>query len=246
MKKHILVYKNLLITIYLSCIFPNIGLAESESKNTNFYLQVSSYSYDEPHVMKKESSLPVLGIGADYTSNHTYPFSAIISADFGQTNYTGTGETRNDPFYVLRGEISKKLFTTSFDIYAGFGTRYLYDNWGIGKTSTNHHTYDRSSTYNYAFTTFTHNFQNKKTLKIKVKKLIEGQQKIFISHVPGYQNTKMDQRHGFGIETEWTLTDELKLFTEYWSVGRSSTDTNGYGIAEPQNTTFQIGIRYAL
>ena len=246
MKQKKNVYQNVLILTHLLCIFPSIGIAESTLRNANFFLQLSSYSYNEPLVMEKESGLSVLGIGVDYTSNHKYPFSAIIAVDFGKTNYLGTGDTRNDPFYIFRGELSKKLYATPLDIYAGLGIRYLYDDWGTGRTSTNHHTYDRSSTYNYAFASFAHNFPSGKALKIKFKKLISGQQEVFISHLPGYQNAKMQQRHGFSIETEWALTDELKLITEYWSVRRSQTDSSGYGIVEPKNSTFQMGIRLSL
>lgn len=236
--------KNFIPYLALLAFAPTVGTAQVSEGHLTTYFQASYYSYEEPNVMNKKSSVPLIGLGVGYTIAHNYPISVHASINLGQTAYEGTGTTDNDPLYIINGEIAKQIIRSRLDVKFGYGLRYLYDDWGIKKTTTNYNTYDRSSLYSYIFASFTRKLKANQFITFKLKTLINGKQKIFIDHVNAYQKTSMTQKRGFGIDAELALNEKFSLFGESWQIKKSEPDTKGYGFIEPENKTIQLGLRY--
>ena len=232
-----------LALLALLAFAPTVGIAQVSESRLSTYFDASYYAYEEPNVMTKKSSIPLIGLGVDYTSEHNYPISVNASINLGQTAYAGTGTTNKDPLYILKGEISKQIAISPLSVKFGYGLRYLYDDWGIKKTTTNHDTYDRSSLYSYIFASFTRKLKANQFITFKLKTLMNGKQKIFIDHVNAYQKTSMTQKRGFGIDVEWAMSEQLSLFAESWKIKKSEPDAKDYGLIEPENTTIQLGFR---
>lgn len=236
--------KRLTTYFALLALAPTVGIAQVSESRISTYFQVGYYAYEEPNVMKKKSDIPLIGLSVDYTSAYNYPISINASINLGQTAYDGTGTTDNDPLYILNGEIAKQIVISPISIKFGYGLRYLYDDWGNKKTTTNHDTYDRSSLYSYLFASFTRRLKANQFVTFKLKTLMNGKQQIFIDHVNAYQKTSMKQKKGFGIDAEWALNEQLSLFGESWQIEKSEPDAKGYGLIEPANTTIELGFRY--
>ena len=236
--------KNFIPYLALLAFAPTVGIAQVSESRLSTYFDASYYAYEEPNVMTKKSSIPLIGLGVGYTSAHNYPISVNASINLGQTAYEGTGTTNNDPLYILKGEISKQIAISPLSVKFGYGLRYLYDDWGIKKTTTNYDTYDRSSLYSYIFASFTRKLKANQFVTFKLKTLMNGKQKIFIDHVNAYQKTSMTQKRGFGIDVEWAMSEQLSLFAESWKIKESEPDAKDYGLIEPENTTIQLGFRH--
>jgi hypothetical protein len=236
--------ENFILYLALLVFAPTVGIAQVSENRFITYVDASYYAYEEPNVMSKKSSIPLIGLGVGYTSPHNYPISLNASINLGQTAYEGTGTTDNDPLYILNGEIAKQIAISPISIKFGYGLRYLYDDWGIKKTTTNYDTYDRSSLYSYMFASFAYKLNSNQFVTFKIKTLMNGKQQIFIDHVDAYRKTSMAQKRGFGIDVEWAMNEQLSLFARSWRIKESEPDVQDYGLIEPENTTIQLGLRH--
>ena len=134
--------KNLLNYITLSCIFiAGEAFAEDTKSAVNtqkYYTEIYTYAYDEPGVMDKISSVPFIGVGVqDFGQAGRSGVIYEARAAYGKTDYSSvsTGTTEGTPTYVFSGEVSWLKSYNKYNVFAGLGYRYLFDDWG-GQTSS--------------------------------------------------------------------------------------------------------------
>lgn len=268
------------ISIVLGLVISKLAFAQTPSTDlktksgNELGLTLSSYSYSEPSL---SVSMKATNWGVDYTGTYAIgnDFFVLGNANYnnGQVNYSGTGTQSGIPqyYYDIKGVVGYDFAFEGFNLspYAGFGYRFLSQQWGGSTTSTGNIGYDRQSTYNYIPIGIIHRFAvaNKAKLEttLEYDYLISGNQYSGISslngatvsgntysNVPNQNNT---QNTGYGLnltvmykEDSWGVGPYFK----YWNIQQSNINyatikVNGsnatYGWYEPSNNTKEYGIK---
>ncbi|WP_024871384.1 hypothetical protein [Tolumonas lignilytica] len=254
------------VTLFAILSLPS-AFAADQSLSTNsgqeLGLSVSSYKYEEPNVDVKNDGIK---IGADYTTALSFQNEWFLKLNgriaYGTVDYTGSGTAKNNPdyYYELRPLIGNDrwLGNSVLAPYAGFGFRYLYND-SRGMTSTGYWGYQRESRYYYVPVGVTHRFSldSRSILESMVEfdYLIRGQQKSRLSDVsPSYPDADNRQNSGYGIKfSSMYRAHGLAIgpYIDYWNINDSevSTAVSGntiYSGFEPQNTTFEFGIKASM
>ena len=244
--------KNLLNSILLSCFFI-IGRAFAEdnkaaAKTQKYYVQIYGYSYDEPGVMNKNSSVPFIGVGAqDFGQAGRSGLIYEAWASYGETDYSSvtTGTTKGTPTYVYSGEASWLQSYKNYNIFAGLGYRYLFDDWGGQTSSTGNWGYDRKSEYVYMPFGMINYFENSGHFKVQYNYFISGTQTSYMS-VGGGSNYDWSatQKSGYGYSLEYAPTKNYSFFSRYWNIDGSNLHNYlGTDYWEPPNDTLELGMK---
>lgn len=139
------------------------------------------------------------------------------------------------------------------NIYLGLGYRVLFDDFGPGQTSSGERTYDRLSQYFYMPVGTTIYANDGSRAKLQFNYLIGGAQTSYLTQVPGYLNDpKNTQETGYGLDLAYTpRSSNWEAYLRYWNIKQSDfiscRTTSGTSLCyEPDNNTFEIGVRYAF
>ncbi len=251
--------KKILIWGWSAWVFPGTVAVASDLQSSGFFYDVHYYHYSEPGVMTEISRLPAISIGFRNESALRQPdeysvFAGVLEASIGPIRYRGTGE-RNSAFYRFLGEIYYPVYKDSYLMYAGLGYRMLFDDLGPGVTTTGAGGYDRLSQYVYIPIGVFSRLDDGSGLKAQFNLLARGRQKSFFTQIAGYGNDPVnDQKTGYGLDFSYTTPDGgWEVYARYWGI-RDSSQTNVYrsdgtlsGVAvEPENTTTEVGVRFAF
>jgi len=228
-------------------------------QSSGFFYDVHYYRYSEPGFMNENSRLPAISIGFRDESALRQPdeqriFAGTLEASFGPIRYRGSGE-RNSAFYKFLAELYYPVYKDAYLVYAGLGYRMLFDNLGPGVTTTGAGGYDRLSQYVYIPIGVFSRQDDGSGLKAQFNLLARGRQKSFFTQIAGYGNDpENDQKTGYGLEFSYTTPDGgWEVYARHWGI-RNSSQTNVYrsdgtqsGTAiEPENTTTEVGVRFAF
>ena len=244
--------KSLLGYITLACVVIAGGAFAENSKVTGktlkYYAEIYSYSYDEPNVMNKKSSLPFIGVGVqDFGQAGRSGLIYEARASYGETDYSsnGTGTVDGTPTYVYSGEVSWLTSIKKYNIFAGLGYRYLYDDGGGVLTSTGHWGYDRKSEYVYAPIGVIKYLEKSAYFKAQYNHLLSGTQTSYMS-VGGGSNYDWSatQKDGYGYSLEYSPTGNYSFFGRYWRIDGSNLHNYlGQNYWEPPNDTLELGMK---
>jgi len=228
------------------------ALASSTNDQRERHLSLHYYDYQEPGLMSVKSVLPTLSIGyRDHSSIRSRGLAGLgpsfdFEGFFGHTRYRGSG-THTHNYYGVRGEVYVSLFG---GLYAGLGYRWLFDDFGPGRTSTNAASYDRLSEYLYLPIGVLLPVEPSRSIRLQVNYLIEGRQRSDLRQVPGFLTSATNrQRSGYGIDlTLSTGFKSLELYLRHWEIENSDlvaveTVQGQRLVFEPKNRTSEIGLR---
>ena len=219
----------------------------SEQSITNrgvFYLQISSYDYEEANVMSKTAIRPFLGLGYDLNIqflNNNFDFN--IEGQFGLTNYSGTGTTKWDQTLIILTQLQRDWRYDNILLSAGLGYRFLYDAWGGQSTSNGLPTYDRRSDYFFGSVGSTIELEADRSLALQYRHLFQGIQTSGLHSTTWDGNLTKRQPEGYGVKIEYKLDLTSLVYIDYWNIANSAFDGQGQGFFEPANRTIQIGFR---
>jgi len=222
------------------------GAPRLGAQDMNFYLEVSSYDYEEESLMSKSASVPFINFGLDKRVGGSLDgVSLSVTGGFGRTDYSGSGYTSNDLAYIVKADVKKTIYDGTFEVFAGAGIRYLKDNWGGKQTSSGQYTYDRTSDYRFVIIGADMAvLDSEAKLAVSYKHLLQGNQHLDLEGIGTYQDAKMRQNTGYGVDVELYLNKRFAVFLEYWNIAASDLDSANGLFIEPQNTTLQAGFRY--
>ena len=232
------------ITLFF-ILFCSTKNAVAEKGHLTFrpYIELANYSYQEPSVMEKTSDKPFLGLGLIIEAPILNDVVTLdVAYKTGATNYSSvrTGKTIADPTNISQIEVKYVKKFDQLEVYSGIGYRALFDSWGNKVTSTNHDTYDRRSQYVYAPLGMKFNNGLLSNTMVQFNFLLRGLQTSYFGAIPGYQDTSKLQKSGWGVRGEQKISDNLQLFISYWNIKESELNRGFY---EPQNTTFETGVK---
>jgi len=265
---------NIKSTIYAflrNLIFTGMALSAHSSmvQSAELTLDITSYTYREvdtnDNFFMEDKSAPFLysvGIrdwggreATTITKSTAWSFLYTLEYSFGNVDYTSVGTgTMKKEYYKGRVEYYlSNNFGGANDLksYIGLGYRYLLDDSGFKKSSTNHLGYDRLSQYNYipigAIWYINENF----SLKSQYNYFIEGKQISYLNEIlPNVYPTNIEktQRIGYGIDL--TLRSRLNNkwstygFFRYWKIDDSDLVSCSPTTLcmEPKNQTHEIGV----
>ena len=238
-----LIYLKILFAVACSQCF---AFEAKPNSTISTFVEVRKYQYDEPDIMSKYSDLPLFGLGIDYFAPmNTGQLHTRIKYSTGMTDYSSknTGKTYDDITHVFTLESVYALNVEKFQLFSGIGYRWLYDDWG-GKTSTTgHSTYDRRSRYLYVPIGFSYRNRSNRIISTQLNVLVSGNQKSYLGAVSNAGDISKDQNAGYGLSVNYKLNESIHFFSEYWDIERSETFQGYY---EPQNETFETGMRFYL
>ena len=226
-------------------------------KTQKYYAEIYGYSYEEPNVMNKNSSVPFIGVGVqDFGQAGRSGLIYEARASYGETDYSsnGTGTVDGTPTYVYSGEVSWLTSHKEYNIFAGLGYRHLFDDWGGVQSSTGAWGYDRTSQYVYLPVGMINYLENSGYFKAQYNYLISGQQTSSLGYLSGTDyDLKHDQESGYGYSLEYAPNKNYSLFLRYWKIEDSKivTYTGSVGCngsppcstLEPVNDTLELGVK---
>jgi len=237
---------------------------KAAAKTQKYYAEIYGYSYDEPNVMNKKSSVPFVGVGSqDIGHAGRSGFIYEARASYGKTEYNsnGTGTIDGTPTYVFSGEGSWLKPYSDYGVFAGLGYRYLLDDGGGVQSSTGAWGYDRTSQYFYLPVGMIKYLKNSTYFKAQYNHLIYGQQKSDLGYLSEADyDLRHDQEGGYGLLLEYAPNKNYAFFLRYWEIEDSNIAnyTGSVGCSrrrlrllrdrscsslEPLNNTLELGIK---
>ena len=244
------VHSNIALSAELTLDFTSYSYREVD-QNDNFFMEDKSSPFlyslgirnwgDNKSISKAK--------GFNWISLYTLEYS------FGNIDYTSarTG-TMEKKYYKSRLEYyistTPRLGAKDFKPFIGLGYRYLLDDSGFKRSSTNHLGYDRLSQYYYMPIGAIWHINDKLSLKSQYNYFLEGKQTSFLNEVlpSTYSlNPENIQRLGWGIDV--TLRSKLNDrwytygFFRTWNIEDSDVTSCSPLIycMEPKNQTHEIG-----
>ena len=218
----------------------------SKSKNFDkgtFYAGLGYHKYNEPTAtIEDQSRVPEISIGYKDerairgVKSNDLNLSYNVEATYGLVAYDGTGFMNYD-YHKIQGEIYHPIYE---NFYLGLGYRYHYSNEGGHTSSVGSSGYDRRDIYYYLPVGYNVNFNNSDNLKLQYDYFIKGKQTSWLS--TGTLN--FDQKKGYGLEAVYTPREsKFEYYLKRWSIEDSNLVS---AHREPQNSTTELGIRYAF
>ncbi|QWD87673.1 hypothetical protein AOC06_03660 [Polynucleobacter paludilacus] len=235
---------------------------------------LSSYSYSEPSL---SVSMKATNWGIDYTGTYAFgnDWFVLGNANYnnGPVTYSGTGTQSGIPqyYYDFKGVVGYDFAFDGYNLspYAGFGYRFLSQQWGGTSTSTGALGYDRQSTYNYLPIGLIHRFavnnnQAKIETTLEYDYLLSGNQYSGLASLngthsgttySGIPNVNNSQNSGYGLNLTVMYKEEswgVGPYFKYWNIQQSNTNyatitKNGSAVNyyeyEPANNTKEYGIK---
>jgi hypothetical protein len=244
--------KSMLGYITLACVVIAGGAFAEDSKVTGktlkYYAEIYGYSYDEPNVMTKKSSLPFIGVGVqDFGQAGRSGLIYEARLAFGETDYSsnGTGTVDGTPTYVYSGEVSWLKSWKEYNIFAGLGYRYLFDDGGGVQSSTGHWGYDRKSEYLYLPVGIINYLQDTGYFKAQYNHLISGTQTSYLGYLSANDYDLVhDQESGYGYSLEYAPNENYSIFLRHWKIDDSKIVAyRGTNTLEPVNDTVELGVK---
>jgi hypothetical protein len=168
-------------------------------------------------------------------------------ASYGETDYSSvsTGTLEGTPTYVLSGEASWLKSFKQYNIFAGLGYRYLFDDMGGQTSSTGAWGYDRKSQYIYLPIGMMNYLENSGYFKAQYNHLLTGTQTSYKSIAGGThhdQSHQQDSGHGYALE--YAPNGKYSMFLRYWDIGDSEVKAYRGGTQwEPYNDTTEFGVK---
>ena len=229
--------------------------ANAESLNTSgYYYGLNYYSYSEktatqnPFMEEKTTVLPTVLLGyrneesirsaTDRDSLSWFTEAAVGQVEYSQ--YTGVG-THDHNYWKFQTEA---VYPLPKNFYIGAGYRYLMDylsDYGTGG-------YDRENELFYIPVGYIQNIADGTSIKYQYNYLIEGTQTSHTTDL-GY-NSDLDNKQdsGFGVDIAYQPNkSDYELFVKYWHIDDSDWNTvQGLTAMEPDNTTWEIGLKWAF
>jgi hypothetical protein len=210
----------------------------------NYYYYYEKYNGHDP-LMELKSQLPTVLIGyrdeAAIRSNNKSiaPLSWNAEASYGRVNYsqyTGTGAHTHD-YWTVQAE---GLYALPNNFYLGLGYRYLYDYLGDAGPGG----YDRKQEYLYLPVGYILNNPDS-SFKLQYNHLIMGQNHSDASNNGSQPAISPKNNKGWGLDLSYLPSKNSKweIFGKYWNIADSKVDK---GYLEPQNYTYEIGVKYAF
>lgn len=278
MKELILAFLILAVGLVLTNV---VDAKDGLSVGTEIYY----FNYEEPDFMEDTGAF--YGINASYTEHFNgfdtlgieaqgaseERFMARLDGRFayGQVDYTSTSTGKLDNINDFVFETSAAL-GYDFNVienalitpYIGLGYRYLNDDTGGRRTTTNAAGYERESHYFYLpIGIDVHGPLNEEwyaNFNIEFDVFLQGRQKSHLGDaIAGLNTVNNDQENGYGVRGSLRFMKDnekadlfIEPFVRYWHIDDSDISAVtyggvlvGYGL-EPENKTLEVGAKVGL
>jgi len=210
----------------------------------NYYYYYEKYNGQDP-LMELKSQLPTVLIGyrdeAAIRSNNKSiaPLSWNAEASYGRVNYSQyTGQLpHTHDYWTFQAE---GLYPLPNSFYVGLGYRYLKDYLGDCCSAG----YDRQEEYLYLPVGYVLN-NTDSSFKFQFNYLLKGQNHSDAAHNGSSPAIAPNQNKGYGLDISYlpSKNSNWEIFGKYWNIADSKLDK---GYLEPQNYTYEVGVKYAF
>ena len=239
-------------------------VTKAAAKMYKYYAEIYDYSYNEPDVMNKSSTVPFVGVGLQNIGQVGWD-GLIYGAQFsyGRTDYisSGTGTIDGAPTYVFSAEGNWLKPYGEYGFFTGLGYRHLFDDGGGVQSSTGAWGYDRTSQYFYLPVGIIKYLTGSGYFRAQYNHLIYGQQTSDLGYLSDTDyDIRHDQKSGYGLLLEYSSNKKQALFLRYWKIEDSEivNYTGSVGcsrrpfkfllnqscsILEPLNDTLEFGLK---
>ena len=239
------------------------------TQSAELTLDITSYTYREvdpnDNFFMEDKSAPFLySVGlrnwgdpkvSSNTKSTAWSFLYTLEYSFGNVDYTSAGTgTMKKEYYKGRLEYYlSNNFGGANDLksFIGLGNRFLLDDSGFKKSSTNHLGYDRLSQYNYIPIGAIWYINENLSLKSQYNYFIEGKQISYLNEIlPNDYPTNVEKTQRFGYGIDLTLRSRLNNkwstygFLRSWKIDDSDLVSCSPTTLcmEPKNQTHEIGV----
>jgi len=245
--------KFLIFFLFLIPCNLNAGSLNEETMyyGAHYYKYIERTTTQDPF-MELKSQLPTISLGlrdesAIRSDNSNKKISYFVEGQLGRVNYSnylGT-DAHTHNYWVFQTE---GAYALPYNFYAGLGFRHLKDYLSAAGAGG----YDRQNQLLYIPAGYTIKNLNNSSVKLQYNFLIEGTQFSELSQIPGYGDMTNAQNEGYGLDLSYIFPGGgVEIFGKYWNIEDSTTNTSKgtrwivTGM-EPQNETFELGIKYAF